>query len=136
MNLYFVPIVIGIEFLSMLIKNIKDIPSFLAGDHTFIKEVLHPKNDAIEIGYSLAHATLPVEATSLPHLLHGSEVYFITKGQGIVFIDDEQKAVSVGDMVFIPPRAKQYIQNTGKVELEFLCIVHPEWKAAEEELLP
>jgi mannose-6-phosphate isomerase-like protein (cupin superfamily) len=119
----------------MLIKNIKNIPSFLAGDHTYIKEVLHPNNDNISIQYSLAHATLPIGETSLPHLLHGSEVYFITKGQGIVFINDEQKAVSVGDMVFIPPRAKQYIQNTGDEPLEFLCIVHPEWKAEEEELL-
>jgi len=119
----------------MLIKNIKDIPSFLAGDHTLIKEVLHPDNDKVEIGYSLAHATLPVGETSLPHLLHGSEVYFITKGEGIVFINEEQQAVKVGDMVFIPAKATQSIQNTGEEVLEFLCIVYPKWQASEEELL-
>ncbi len=119
----------------MLIKNIEDISAFLAGDHTYIKEVLHPKNDAVQIGYSLAHASLPVGAVSLPHLLHSSEVYFITKGKGIVFINDEKRAVKVGDMVFIPPNATQYIQNTGQDVLEFLCIVHPEWKAGEEEIL-
>ena len=119
----------------MLIKNISNIPSFLAGDHTFIKEVLHSKNDDVNIGYSLAHASLPVGETSLPHQLRSSEVYYILNGQGIVFINDEEQTVKGGDMVFIPENARQYIRNTGAVELTFLCIVHPEWKETEEDIL-
>lgn len=119
----------------MLVKNTDDIPAFLAGDHTYIKEILHPKNDAVQIQYSLAHASLPVNVTSLPHQLKSSEVYYILKGKGKVFINEEMKEVKVGDMIFIPPNATQSIQNTGDEVLEFLCIVHPEWRENEEVIL-
>jgi len=42
----------------MLHKSLEDLKAFEAGDKTNIIEVLHPKNDAISIGYSLAHASL------------------------------------------------------------------------------
>ncbi len=119
----------------MIVKNTNDIPAFLAGDHTYIKEVLHPKNDAVDIQYSLAHASLPINTTSLPHQLKSSEVYYILKGIGKVFINSETKNVKIGDMVFIPPYATQSIQNTGDEPLEFLCVVHPEWRENEEIIL-
>ena len=119
----------------MLVKNINAIPSFLAGDLTTIKEVLHPKNDEIKMSYSLAHATLAAGTASIPHILHGSEVYIILEGEGKVFIDDESKVLTVGDMVFIPPKAVQYIENIGSTDLKFICIVDPAWKEEEEEIL-
>lgn len=116
----------------MIIKNTNIIPSFLAGDHTIIQEVLHSKNDNINIGYSLALATLDIGQSSLPHRLKSSEVYIITKGEAQVFINDESKIIAQGDVVFIPPNATQYIENIGDQALKFYCIVHPEWSANEE----
>lgn len=116
----------------MIIKNITTIPSFLAGDHTIIQEVLHSKNDNIEIGYSLALATLPVGKTSLSHRLISSEVYIITQGKGRIFINEENKTIKKGEIVFIPPNATQYIENIGDEPLKFYCIVHPEWSSDEE----
>ena len=119
----------------MLVKNIETLPSFLAGDHTLIKEVLHPSNDPIQMSYSLAHATLPVGDTSLPHLLEASEVYIILEGEGHLVVNDESTQLGAGDVVFIPAFATQYISNIGKSALKFLCIVDPPWAAEKERLI-
>lgn len=128
----------GNDFLKkeeMLKKEVDEVPEFLAGDHTFIRELLHTKNDGVRIHYSLAYASLPAGKSSLPHQLGSSEVYFILQGRGIVCIEEEQSEVRAGSMVFIPANATQYVKNTGTEVLKFLCIVSPEWKASEERIL-
>ena len=120
----------------MITKSISDTPGFEAGDLTWIKELLHPQNDQIPLNYSLAHASLAVNTASIPHVLHAnSEVYIVLKGKGRVYIDEEEKELEIGDLVFIPKGARQYIVNIGEVELEFLCIVSPPWSEEEEEVL-
>lgn len=118
----------------MLSKSLNQIKAFLAGDETQIKEVLHPKNDGVDLPYSLAHASLGVGKASLPHLLKGSEVYFVLEGTGRVFIDEEERLLQKGDLVFIPAGAHQHIRNEGTDDLQFLCIVAPAWSAEEEEV--
>jgi mannose-6-phosphate isomerase-like protein (cupin superfamily) len=119
----------------MLIKTIQDIPSFIAGDKTIIKEVLHPKNDAANINYSLAHATVNIGEKSIPHKLKSSEVYIILNGKGKVHIDDSEAIIEKGQLVFIPQAALQWIENIGDTTLDFLCIVEPSWKAEDEIVL-
>ena len=118
----------------MLIKSLDALESFIAGDNTVIKEVLHPKDDSsVDSSYSLAYATLSAGETSYPHRLRSStEVYVIVKGEGTVYIEKEIKKVAVGDIVFIPKNAKQYIENTGTTSLEFYCIVAPPWNKKDE----
>ncbi|MEM9819822.1 MAG: cupin domain-containing protein [Bacteroidota bacterium] len=118
----------------MLSKSLNQVNAFLAGDKTVIKELLHPKNDGIPLAYSLAHASLAPGEDSLPHLLKGSEVYFVLQGTGTVWIDGESKSLRVGDFVYIPPRANQHICNDGEEVLRFLCIVSPAWSEEEEEV--
>lgn len=119
----------------MLIKVLKDISQFVAGDKTILKEVLHPKNDALDINYSLAHAIVLPSEQSLPHTLHErSEVYYILKGQGEMHINENTKIVNAGDTVFIPAGAEQWIKNTKKEDLEFLAIVSPPWTDESEEI--
>jgi len=120
----------------MITKSISKIPGFEAGDLTWIKELLHPKNDQIPLNYSLAHASLAANTASIPHVLHAnSEVYILLKGKGRVYIDEDEKELEAGELVFIPKGARQYIVNTGTEELQFLCIVSPPWSADEEEVL-
>jgi len=110
----------------MLLKKLKDIPQFIAGDKTILREVLHPKNDAIEMNYSIAHAVVLVGEKSLPHILRGrTEVYYILSGRGEMHINDETQIMEKGDTVFIPAGANQWIENVGEVELAFLAMVSP-----------
>ncbi len=120
----------------MLIKNLKNIPSFIAGDNSILKEVLHPKNDNINQGFSLAYAVVKTGEKTIPHKLKNSvEVYFILKGSGIMHIDNEQREVNQFDTIYIPPNSIQWIENTGREDLEFLCIVSPPWKKENEIVL-
>ena len=116
----------------MIIKNISEVRSFIAGDKTIIKEILHPLNDAVDIPYSLAHATVEVGQQSLAHQLKSSELYYILEGTGEVHINDEVSVISENELVLIPAMTTQWIKNIGQKPLKFLCIVHPFWKKEDE----
>lgn len=119
----------------MIIKKLNNIKSFKALDLTNIKEILHNKNDNINFDFSLAHASLEIGEKSLCHVLEKSlEIYFILKGKGRMFIDDEDKIVESNDTIIIPAGAKQFIENIGETKLEFLCIVSPPWSEEDEKL--
>jgi mannose-6-phosphate isomerase-like protein (cupin superfamily) len=49
-------------------------------------------------------------------------------------IDDESKTVIPGTVVYIPPKAVQYIHNPGNEDLVFICIVDPAWKMEDETI--
>lgn len=122
----------------MIVKKLKNLEEIVALDDTIIREILNPKHDKIplHLGYSLAQATLPPKKASLPHRFKtASEVYYILKGEGVMYIDDEAERVGPGDTIYIPPKAVQYIENTGEIDLEFLCVVYPEWQPDAEELV-
>ncbi|MCO6477791.1 MAG: cupin domain-containing protein [Phaeodactylibacter sp.] len=120
----------------MIKKNTQNIRPFTAGDDTLIREVLHPKNDGLELGYSLAYATLEPGQASLPHILRSStELYIIQKGRGRAFIGREVAEALPGDVLFIPVGARQYIENIGEGRLEFWCVVSPPWKKEDEILV-
>ena len=116
----------------MLIQKLNDCDEFVAGDNTLLRELLHPDKQAIALGYSLAHATLPAGKTSQPHSLTTSEVYYILSGKGEMHIDSEIQILVPGDAVYIPPNARQFIYNCGDEALVFICIVDPAWRKEDE----
>lgn len=122
----------------MLIRRLQDRQEITALDNTKVREILNPLHDGeeLKLGYSLAHASLEPGQSSLPHrFLEASEVYCITKGIGMMHIDQEVSEVGPGDTIYIPPMAIQWIENMGSENLEFLCIVDPSWKPDAEELV-
>jgi mannose-6-phosphate isomerase-like protein (cupin superfamily) len=120
----------------MLHKSIENLKSFEANDLTVIKEIIHPKNDSVQLNYSLAHATLEIGKSSIPHCLaKQSEVYVFLAGEGRVIIEEEQKKVKKGDVVLVPKGAKQHVENQGVEALEFLCIVSPPWQEKDDLVL-
>lgn len=119
----------------MLIKKLKDCPEFIAGDGSLLRELLHPEKSDLKLRYSLAHGVVKPGRTTTLHRLKNSEVYYILEGEGVMHIGQESAKVRSGEVVYIPPRSEQCIQNTGKSELKFLCIVDPAWRAEDEEVL-
>ena len=116
----------------MLVRKLSEIASFVAGDGSTLREIIHPDKHAVKLGYSLAWAT--VEKETYPHTLRHGEVYHIIKGQGKMHINNEVRKVVATDTVYIPPGAVQFIENTGETELEFLCIVDPAWQPEIESI--
>lgn len=119
----------------MFHKKLKDATEFRAGDHTLLREIMHPQHDSVAIGYSLAHAKIPVGKASLAHQLKSSETYYILEGKGEMHIDENVFNVQKDDVFLVPPNASQYLKNTGNIDLVFLCIVEPYWQEEEEVIL-
>ena len=118
----------------MLIRDFNNCAEFIAGDKTILRELLHPQKTDLKLGYSLAHAKVLPGQASQPHRLKSSEVYYILSGQGIMHINAEKALVKTNQAIYIPPGARQHVENTGTVDLIFLCIVDPAWKPEDEEV--
>ena len=120
----------------MIIKSIENILAFEANDKTTLKEIIHPKNDELELNFSLAHASLKKGESSVPHcLLNQTEVYYVLNGSGKIKIEEEYQNINKGDVVLVPAGAKQHVDNQGDEPLEFLCIVSPPWQEKDDLLL-
>lgn len=119
----------------MIIKHLKNLKEFTAGDNSWLKEIFNSKKENLKLRYSLAYAKVGRNKRTLKHRLKYSEVYFIIKGNGVMHIGKDKKTVKTGDTIYIPPNSVQYIENKGKVPLEFLCIVDPAWEPKCEEVL-
>ncbi len=119
----------------MNINKLEEQPEFVAHDNSILRQLLHPETHNLPINYSLSHAKVSAFTKTLPHKLTTSEAYYILEGKGIMYIDEEKSEVGVGDAIFIPPNAVQFIENTQAEELVFLCIVEPAWKEENEEIL-
>ena len=121
----------------MIIQDIANCTHERVIDRSLLSELLHPDKvtGAKELECSIAHAIIPPGESTLPHLLKRStELYYILKGVGEMHIENESAPVSEGQCILIPPQARQWIRNTGKDDLVFLCIVSPKWQVDDEVL--
>jgi len=118
----------------MFVRELNNCSEFIAGDGSSLRELLNAHKGKFEFNYSLAHATVKCAQRTKLHALVVSEVYYILEGEGRVHVDDESFEVFSGSAVYIPPGARQYIENLGECDLKFLCIVDPAWKPDVEEV--
>lgn len=120
----------------MIHKRFSEVEEFTAGDATLLKELLHPKNDDVDLPYSLAWARLEPGQASYPHrLLESAELYVFQRGRGEAIIDQEVIIVEADQLLMVPSGSEQYLRNTGDEPLVFLCIVSPPWSEAQDMVL-
>ncbi len=120
----------------MIIKRTKSVNEITAADSTPIKELLSPLKDSVAVHYSVAVARMPKGARNLPHRLKtSSELFIVTEGHGIMHVGDEASEVSAGAIVYVPPGALQWTENSGGSDLVFYCIVDPAWRAEDESVV-
>lgn len=119
----------------MVIRHVNDCREFLAGDHTVLRELVRPEPGVLDVRYSLAQGRLLPGACSKRHVLTVSEVYYFLAGEGRIHVGSESAPVTRGTVVAVPPGAEQWVENTGRETLEFLCLVDPAWTPACERIL-
>lgn len=119
----------------VLKRTFAESEEFLAGDHTVLRELLHPAKQSLKLGYSLAHGRLAPGRRSKRHKLVSSEVYYFIAGQGRFTIDHEVCPVEGGAVVYVPPGGDQSLENTGTCDIEFICLVDPAWRVEDEQVL-
>ena len=118
----------------MSLKKNSEIQYIVGNEGTQIKQYFHPENTQNGINYSLAQFTLESGKKSTPHKMKSSEIYHILEGTAIIHIGEESFTVSKDDSVYVAPMSLQFIENVGKNDLRFLCIVEPSWKQEDEIL--
>lgn len=119
----------------MLKRTLSECEEFLAGDHTVLRELLHPAKQPVQVGYSVAHGRLAPGCRSKWHQLASSEVYYFIAGQGRFSVAHEGQLVEGGSVVYVPPGAIQSLENIGTVDIEFLCLVDPAWRIEDEQVV-
>jgi len=119
----------------MTIRKLEDVDVIDGGEGTKIRQIFHPHNTLNGIRYSVSHSELNPGKKAKLHKMKTSEVYYILQGEGVLQIDDDTFKISKDQAIYIPPHSKQRIENTGKDELKFLCIVDPAWKHEDEVIL-
>lgn len=119
----------------MIVKDIALISPTRAADGSELRELLHAERDDVEIRYSLACAVVKPDNRTLPHRLEASEVYYLIFGSGIMHVGEESSPVHAGHCIYIPRGETQWIENTGRIDLAFLCVVDPPWSEENEEIL-
>lgn len=119
----------------MFTRDAADVPPITAADGSELREILHPERDSATIGYSLAVAVVKPGQSTRPHKLTSSEAYYLLSGMGRMHVGDEAESVHAGNAVYIPAGSVQWIENTGRIDLAFLCIVDPAWREEDEEVV-
>ena len=113
--------------------SLNDCQEFVAGDNTFLREILHPAKKRCKNKYSLAWFRVPASKKTFKHSLTSSETYYIISGKGLMSINDKKFEVIANDTIYIPPNAVQCIENlSDSEEIVALCIVDPAWKKEDE----
>ena len=112
---------------SPLVKRLDVSQEFETSERCAIVEVSNSEDDP---AVSVARARVAPGVTTRWHRLEGTaERYVILAGTGRVEIGDGlRETVCEGDVVLIPPGARQRIANTRGCDLVFLAICTPRFR--------
>ena len=103
-----------------------DLEPYATRDGSAIREWAGPGYAAAARNQSLAEATVAPGATTLPHYHRVSEeLYLLTAGRGLLRVGEEEREVTAGDCVAIPPGTVHGLRNTGAVDLVVVCACAP-----------
>lgn len=116
----------------MFLKKLDECHEFTATDGCRIRELLHPRNDPVDPGFSIAYARVKSGERTIKHKLKQPEVYYILSGHGCMTINDDFQMVEPGNVIFIPANAAQWVENKGNTDLRFLAIVCPPWQEQDD----
>jgi mannose-6-phosphate isomerase-like protein (cupin superfamily) len=97
----------------------RDAAPFTTKDGSTIREYLHTERQ------SLAEASLAAgRATERHYHRLAEEIYLVLDGDGVMELDDDERAVGPGDAILIPPAAWHRI-TAGDAGIRFLCCCSP-----------
>jgi mannose-6-phosphate isomerase-like protein (cupin superfamily) len=119
----------------MHLSNLDDLDSFTTLDGSTIREIAGPAWTPAR-NQSLAEATVPARGRTIAHYHRAAEeLYFFTAGSGRMTLGDEERAVSAGDCVVIPPGQVHQLVNTGEAPLVLLCCCAPAYSHEDTVLV-
>ena len=101
---------------------------FTTKDGSTIRELVHP-DASPSANQSLAEATVPAGGATTAHLHPASEeLYLFTAGAGRMRLGDEERAVTAGDCVVIPPGTDHKLWADEDADLVLWCCCAPAYR--------
>lgn len=120
----------------MFTLDVESCSKVVAPDSTIIRELMNPRISDVNVTYSLAHGTILKGNKTLLHRLgSSSEAYYILAGTARISVNEDSVEVGPGTLVYVPPDAAQYVENTGDSDLQYLVICEPAWTPTDVEIL-
>lgn len=109
------------------IRRLAEHPEYWFEEGCHIVEVSNHDDDPQA---SIARARVPAGGTTRWHRLHGiAERYLVVAGRGRVEVGDlDPQEVGPGDVVLIPPGARQRIACMGPDDLVFFAVCTPRFR--------
>ncbi len=111
----------------MEVINIEKQPWLTADDHAVARQIVSPSNSRAK-QVSIADIIVPAGVTIRKH--HHAvieEIYYVTAGEGIMWLNGVTQKVAVGDAVVIRPGDVHSISNPTKNDLRMIVTCTPAW---------
>jgi mannose-6-phosphate isomerase-like protein (cupin superfamily) len=119
----------------MHLSKLDELEPFTTLDGSTIREIAGPAWTPAR-NQSLAEATVPVGARTIAHYHRMTEeLYFFTAGSGRMRLGDEEREVTTGDCVVIPPGQVHELVNSGDEPLVLLCCCAPAYSHEDTVLV-
>ncbi len=108
---------------------------FITADGSSIRELAGiPSGNAAN--QSLAEAVVPASGATVAHLhRRAEEIYLFTGGSGRMRLGDDERQVSAGDCVVIPPGVAHKLWADEREALVLLCCCAPAYSHEDTVLL-
>ncbi|NIP67434.1 cupin domain-containing protein [Candidatus Bathyarchaeota archaeon] len=98
------------------------------------KDITEPGFDGVKVrwlitrgdgaeNFAMRHFEISPGGESAHHSHSWEHETFILNGRGLVVCGDEERQVSPGFVVFIPPNVPHHFENLGDDEFRFLCLI-------------
>lgn len=98
-----------------------------ADDRAVAREIASPRNSRAE-KLSIADIIIPAGVKVKPHYHKEiEEIYFVSGGSGIMWLDGKEKKVVKGDAIVIKPGERHSIHNNTDEELRLIVTCTPAW---------
>jgi mannose-6-phosphate isomerase-like protein (cupin superfamily) len=119
----------------MHLSKLDELEPFTTLDGSTIREIAGPAWTPAR-NQSLAEATVPAGRRTIAHYHRTTEeLYFFTAGSGRMTLGDEEREVTAGDCVVIPPGKVHELVNTGAGPLVLLCCCAPAYSHEDTVLV-
>ena len=101
----------------------EDLPGHFGG--ALSKLIITPKNAATK-HFDFRLSTYQPKGFVEEHTHEVEEqIYYILEGEGLMELDGDKKIVRPGLTIFIPPKVRHALYNTGTKDLTFLVVTSP-----------
>jgi mannose-6-phosphate isomerase-like protein (cupin superfamily) len=118
----------------MRISRRDELPAYVTRDGSEIREWVAPGTPGRR--QSLAEATVPAGSSTLAHFHRASEeVYLVTSGSGRMLLGEEERPISVGDCVVIPPGRVHRLWADAAEPLVVVCSCVPPYSHEDTVLV-